>query len=948
MTLKKIAKMSTKSHISTELSETISNVLGKNVKILYKTLIRMESRGDKVDNKVLVVTAYRIFITTAKVPTRVDNGFHLMEIEALESKKANHLSITLIHEHKPVSILIGEEGTSDGVLNVLHALVAAFDDLFPNVAMIDIISKVNLPYPVPQVSGTRKHSTCGDFSNQYAAMCDLCQTPFRAEVAWDIDTIYLAHDIRMLHLKDFDHLDQRDLIPLVMALQHNTWFNGVCGDGVRASGEAWESVCRVVRSARPPPARLSWRAAALRHDHAARLGHALTRARHPPAMHTIDFSQNHIEDKGAISILGGLANNPDGLRHIALSQCGLTGKTVMHLATMLNDNPCHLSTLSHLDLSYNNLKDDVHNLYNFLAQPNVLTYLNLTNTETTLENVSNKMWGALLRGCAARLATLSVARNPWSAARRARDPPPSFRQFFTACLALTDLDFSYCKMPPDALKSLLLGLACNESATGVQLNLSGVLSSSQAAHVLESCIHGVRCLQSLDLSDNSMEFELSGIALVHVLQEPDTALTSLDLSDCKLKGDLYGLLNALGGARRLRSLDVGGNLAGDAGARLLAKALQCNCTLQTLYIDRNAFSLQVSVRRVEFPGCDAAAGGRGASERVATLWRDLHERLANNCSPTQSHTLRALALERAWAGGEAAAALAAQAAAALPPPPLPAALERAAAAAHHLLHQYLQRCGEVFAAMGGSGPSGELVTLQAVRDAMAPCTTSLQDLLNQAVESLALLACENVDHMDSEPMPSADGDIPDLLTPISHSGVSRPRRAKTRAPTRPITDQSQDIDEGLEEFWRTCRTPPGSEEASLSARTPLTSRSLHSLSSLASPSPLRHSPTLQRDDTMYSVTSGESTPVLLECEVSRCKSSDNVGMKTSASTPPPSRSSDNVNTMGKYYNKQINNGYLTFWWWSTEGVEACVGGSIVGITPGAALTSNQLSDAILY
>lgn len=90
----------------------------------------------------------------------------------------------------------------------------------------------------------------------------------------------------------------RDLIPLVMALQHNTWFNGVCGDGVRASGEAWESVCRVVRSARPPPARLSWRAAALRHDHAARLGHALTRARHPPAMHTIDFSQNHIEDKG--------------------------------------------------------------------------------------------------------------------------------------------------------------------------------------------------------------------------------------------------------------------------------------------------------------------------------------------------------------------------------------------------------------------------------------------------------------------------------------------------------------------------------------------------------------------------------------------------------------------------------------------------------------------------
>ncbi|CAH0729640.1 unnamed protein product, partial [Brenthis ino] len=950
--------MSTKSQISNELSESIGNVLGKNVKILYKSLIRMESRGDKVDNRVLVVTPFRIFITTTKVPTRIDNGFHLMEIEALESKKANHLSITLIHEHKPVSILIGEEGSSEGVINAIHALIAAFDDLFPNVPMEDIVSKVNLPFPLQPVSGTRKHSTCGDFSNQYAAMCDLCQTPFRAEVAWDIDTIYLAHDIRMLHLKDFDHLDQRDLIPLVMALQHNTWFEGVCGDGVRVGGEAWEAVVRAVRQAAPPPRRLAWRAAALRQDHAARLGHALARARHTPAMHTLDLSQNHIEDKGAISVLTGLSANPAGLRHLALAQCGLTGKAVAHLAAVLGDSPAHLSTLTHLDLSHNNLKDDVHNLYNFLAQPNVLTHLNLVNTETTLEN----MWGALLRGCAARLSALLAGRNPWSAARRARDPPPSFRQFFTAALALADLDFSYCKMPPDALKSLLLGLACNESAAGVKLNLAGALASAQAAHVLESCVHGVRCLQALDLSDNSMEFELSGIvraigknhsitqlslskltgkrsyappliqALVHVLQEPDTALTSLDLSDCKLKSDLYGLLNALGGARRLRVLDVGGNLAGDAGARLLAKALQCNCTLHTLYIDRNAFSLQgltdiatalrrsVSVRRVEFPGCDAAAGGRGASERVAALWRDLHERLGRNSSAGQCGRVRALALERAWAGGEAAAALAAQAAAALPPPPLPAATERAAAAAHHLLHQYLQRCSEVFAAMGGSG-GGELVTLQAVRDAMAPCNATLQELLNEAVERLALAACAGVEGADGERAPAADADVPDLLSPISHSGATplgcrrrergrrvrpksvaeqqqcssnemlslpplhaeaadaladlpahtlrhlvkgRPRRVKTRAPSRPVTDQSQDIDEGLDEFWRTCRTPPGSEEAS---------RSLHSLSSLASaspaspasPSPLHREPTLCRDDTMYSVTSGESTPVLLEC-----------------------------------------------------------------------------------
>lgn len=90
----------------------------------------------------------------------------------------------------------------------------------------------------------------------------------------------------------------RDLIPLLIALQHNSWFTGVCGDGVRPGGEAWEALCRVVRCAAPAPQNLSWRGSGLRHDHAARLGHALLRARAAPSMHTVDFSQNHIEDKG--------------------------------------------------------------------------------------------------------------------------------------------------------------------------------------------------------------------------------------------------------------------------------------------------------------------------------------------------------------------------------------------------------------------------------------------------------------------------------------------------------------------------------------------------------------------------------------------------------------------------------------------------------------------------
>lgn len=74
---------------------------------------------------------------------------------------------------------------------------------------------------------------CGNFSRQYACMCDYYGLPYREEVAWvqffiliflaislvkmffisffiqDVDTIYMAHNSKELNLRDFDHLDPK-------------------------------------------------------------------------------------------------------------------------------------------------------------------------------------------------------------------------------------------------------------------------------------------------------------------------------------------------------------------------------------------------------------------------------------------------------------------------------------------------------------------------------------------------------------------------------------------------------------------------------------------------------------------------------------------------------------------------------------------------------------------
>ena len=117
---------------------------------------------------------------------------------------------------------------------------------------------------------------------------------------------------------------------------------------------------------------------------------------------------------GAIHLAGPIAKVSKGLCKLALAHCGLTSKGVNQMSHSLSLNQSISNSLTYLDLSGNSLKDDItvsiksvkmyfffcftiyiHNIYlifqnlhNFLAQPNVLEYLDLSSTDITLENVS--------------------------------------------------------------------------------------------------------------------------------------------------------------------------------------------------------------------------------------------------------------------------------------------------------------------------------------------------------------------------------------------------------------------------------------------------------------------------------------------------------------------------------------------------------------------------------
>jgi hypothetical protein len=330
--------MSTRSQLTKDLNESIKSSVGNKVKILFKNVVRLETKGDKTENRVLVFSPCRILLLTAKVPTKIDCHFHYLEIQALESKRGNQLSLTI--NDKVYSFLTGDDSTcSAEVDNMISALNNAIRNIFPTVPLQHIIKKVAphaavAPPPIQEslfqidvipntrlqqlrdleaiASSRREVGPCGGFSTQYACMCDYHGMTYREEVAWDVDNIYVSLNTRELCLKDFDYLDQksvnqprdnrhsrfcfRDLIPIISALEYNTWFTKLRANQVRLSHDNIERIFHVLRKSLNLE-EIYLDNLGLKADFVNKLGTVL-KLNPATALHTVDLSYNTIEDKG--------------------------------------------------------------------------------------------------------------------------------------------------------------------------------------------------------------------------------------------------------------------------------------------------------------------------------------------------------------------------------------------------------------------------------------------------------------------------------------------------------------------------------------------------------------------------------------------------------------------------------------------------------------------------
>lgn len=609
------------SEVPRELVDSVRDAVGRKVKLSLRRRVKLEIKGDKTENRVLALASHRVYLLTARIPAKVEHSFNYLEIQGVACNKPTQLSIEYERGSFSLKLLSTEE-----VNEVVAHIGSCMQRICPGLPPPKVMKKLSME-PADRLSSLQTQwennkppepGPCGGFSQMYRCVCDWLGLPYREEVQWDVDTIYLTQDSKELNLQDFNHLENRDLVAIIAVLEFNQWFTKLSTKDCKLSADVCEEILRVVsRSSRLEELVLD--NAGLKTDFAQKLAAAL--ASNPSSgLTTISLANNPLEDRGVSSLGAQFAKLNFGLKHLNFSKTSLSPKGVNSLCQSLGANPSIPSSLVHLDLSGNILRgDDLQHFYHFLAQPNSLSNLDLSSTDCALDQVCS----ALLRGSAQHLSVLNVSKSVFPH-RKGKEVPPSFKHFFSSAIALSSVNVSGTKLPPEALKALLLGLASNPNVKDVSLDLSCCELRSGGSQILESCIAEIPNISSLDISDNGLDSDLATLlvwlaknrsirhlslgknfnniksknlapvldSLVHMIQEEESALTSLSLADSRLKTDLTIVLNALGSNSSLTRLDIGGNAMGDMGAKMLAKALQINSKLRTVIWDRNNTSPQ--------------------------------------------------------------------------------------------------------------------------------------------------------------------------------------------------------------------------------------------------------------------------------------------------------------------------------------------------------------------
>ncbi|NXT04849.1 CARL2 protein, partial [Prunella fulvescens] len=700
--------------VPAELHEGITTFLGTK-KVLLVLSIQLQVKS-KYDDFILVLTPWRAYVLPVLLPVRVHSSFSFLEVREMTVQEPSVVVIETDAASYPFRFM-----SLDDLEQVVVHVTMSLKKVFPDSSLGTLLKNCppSLYERIQQITDSLEEmlqsnpGPCGGFSETYAALCDYNGFAFREEIQWDVDNIYHSQDCREFNLLDFSHLESRDVALSVAALSFNLWFTKLSCKDFRLNQEISEQLLYML-SKSVTLEELVLENSGLKVDFVQRMAQALSS--HPNSvLHTINLSGNQLEDRGVSAFSRHVEKSSKGLQSLSLARTMLTAKAGMStLCKALTDNKAIGFSLRHLDLSGNPgtlAGDDISNMQSLLQHCHSLSHLSLAGTDCPLDAVSTmqgllagspalsappplgcvrgcsapgsssprltsppwQLFGALVHGSHTSLIHLDLSKNVYSH-KRVKTICPDIKEFFSQACSLRHVSLAGTKLPAEAVRALLQGLADNSHISDLHLDLSSCELKSAGAQVIQDLIPDASSISHLDLSDNGFDPDMVTLVLsigrsksirhvslgknfnikskeglldvlhriVQLTQEEDCPLQSLSVAESRLKLGTNVLLSALGSNTSLVSLDISGNAMGDTGAKMLAKALQINTKLRTVIWDRNnttahgllevaqALERNYTLKAMPLPMSDVAQAYRSQPERTEEAVHKLQSCLTRN------------------------------------------------------------------------------------------------------------------------------------------------------------------------------------------------------------------------------------------------------------------------------------------------------------------------------
>ena len=232
------------------------------------------------------------------------------------------------------------------------------------------------------------------------------------------------------------------------------------------------------------------------------------------------------------------------------------------------------SSLTHLDLSFNHIDDDVASSLSWYSS---LTFLNLQGNfigDTGASSLSQALKAN------SSLTNLNLSLNSIGDAGAS-----SLSQALQANSSLTNLNLSLNSIGDAGASFLSKALKANSSLT--DLNLSSTSIGDAGASCLSKALKANSSLTNLNLSINKIGD--AGASSLSKALKANSSLTDLDLSDNSI-GDAgaSSLSKALTANSSLTALDLSYDIIGDVGASCLSQALKANSSMNMLDLTYNS------------------------------------------------------------------------------------------------------------------------------------------------------------------------------------------------------------------------------------------------------------------------------------------------------------------------------------------------------------------------